>query len=76
MSNIKLSDLFKWVDGNNWRSPAEAERLFEICKACPNLSLFDKFCSKCFCYMPKKVYFKTVNCPEGKWGISEDNSGK
>jgi ribosomal protein L32 len=67
MPDFKLSDLFPWRPGNEWRTSEEAETLFEICKSCPNLKLDDKFCSKCFCYMPKKVYFKEYHCPINNW---------
>jgi hypothetical protein len=67
MPDFKLVEFFQWKPGNNWREPKEAEQFFNICKDCPNLKLDDKFCSKCFCYIPKKVYYKHANCPIGKW---------
>jgi hypothetical protein len=42
-----------------------ANRLSE-CSQCPHLTDLS-VCRSCGCYMPVKVLFKGVTCPEGRW---------
>ena len=57
-------------------SQKEAERRWEICKACPEL-LYDETnpdtnkkdgrCPLCGCFMNVKVHYAVAECPLGKW---------
>ena len=54
----------------------EAERRWEICKACPELlydetnpdtGKRDRRCTHCGCFMNVKVHYAVAECPIGKW---------
>ena len=66
-----------WVKGSQViTSQEEAERRWEICKACPKL-LYDETnpdtgkkdgrCPLCGCFMNVKVHYAVAECPIGKW---------
>ena len=66
-----------WVRGSQViTSQEEAERRWEICKACPKL-LYDETnpdtgkkdgrCPLCGCFMNVKVHYAVAECPIGKW---------
>ena len=66
-----------WVKGSQViTSQEEAERIWEICKACPKL-LYDETnpdtgkkdgrCPLCGCFMNVKVHYAVAECPIGKW---------
>ena len=66
-----------WVKGSQViTSQEEAERWWEICKACPKL-LYDETnpdtgkkdgrCPLCGCFMNVKVHYAVAECPIGKW---------
>ena len=66
-----------WVKGSQViTSQEEAERRWEICKACPKL-LYDEpnpdtgkkdgRCPLCGCFMNVKVHYAVAECPIGKW---------
>ena len=44
----------------------EAEERFKICQECDKMSIM-KTCKLCGCFMPAKVKFRQVSCPDGKW---------
>lgn len=45
----------------------DADKRFEICKACPELIQLTKQCKKCGCMMAAKTKLKNAVCPLGKW---------
>ena len=66
-----------WIKGSQViTSQEEAERRWEICKACPEL-LYDETnpdtgkkdgrCPLCGCFMNVKVHYAVAECPIGKW---------
>ncbi len=60
------------VNPNADRAPEEeAQRRFEICKACPELIKLTTQCKKCGCVMAGKVKLSKASCPIGKWGQYE-----
>jgi len=69
--------LKSWLKGSQViTSQEEAERRWEICKACPEL-LYDETnpdtnkkdgrCPLCGCFMNVKVHYAVAECPIGKW---------
>jgi hypothetical protein len=48
-------------------SEDEAEKRFEICKACPELIKLTSQCKKCGCFMAAKTKLLAATCPIGKW---------
>ena len=69
--------LKSWLKGSQViASQDEAERRWEICKACPEL-LYDETnpdtnkkdgrCSHCACFMNVKVHYAVAECPINKW---------
>ena len=69
--------LKSWLKGSQViASQEEAERRWEICKACPEL-LYDETnpdtnkkdgrCPLCGCFMNVKVHYAVAKCPIGKW---------
>lgn len=38
-----------------------------MCKACPRLSKYFDFCTKCGCHMPTKARIEIFKCPLDKW---------
>lgn len=48
-------------------TPEKAAERFEICKSCDLFNEKDNRCTKCGCFMKKKVLYKAVSCPIGKW---------
>ena len=46
---------------------AEADRRYDICKACPELIDLTKQCKQCGCIMPLKTKLKHATCPLNKW---------
>ena len=75
-----------WVKGSQViTSQEEAQRRWEICKACPEL-LYDETnpdtnkkdgrCPLCGCFMKVKVHYAVAHCPLDKWqkdcGCSSD----
>ena len=66
-----------WLKGSQVITPqGEAERRWEICKACPEL-LYDETnpdtnkkdgrCTHCGCFMNVKVHYAVAECPIDKW---------
>jgi hypothetical protein len=47
---------------------ATYEARMGICSTCEFLRKDDLRCSKCGCFMKNKSMFKSVGCPEHKWG--------
>jgi hypothetical protein len=45
----------------------EAERRYDICKACPELIDLTKQCKQCGCFMAMKTKVSKATCPLGKW---------
>ena len=41
---------------------------YAICKSCDQFNLAIQTCKICHCFMPMKVRFGYVKCPDGKWG--------
>ena len=69
--------LKSWLKGSQVITcQEEAERRWEICKACPEL-LYDETnpdtgkrdgrCPLCGCFMNVKVHYAVAECPIGKW---------
>ena len=69
--------LKSWLKGSQViTSQEEAERRWEICKACPEL-LYDETnpdtnkkdgrCPLCGCFMNVKVHYAVAECPIDKW---------
>tara|TARA_R100001509_G_scaffold30240_2_gene16152 strand:- start:162 stop:566 length:405 start_codon:yes stop_codon:yes gene_type:complete len=69
--------LKSWVKGSQViTTQKEAERRWNICKACPEL-LYDETnpdtgkkdgrCPHCGCFMNVKVHYAIAECPIGKW---------
>ena len=48
-------------------SEEEAERRYDICKACPELIDLTKQCKQCGCFMAMKTKLNNATCPLGKW---------
>jgi hypothetical protein len=69
--------LKSWLKGSQViASQEEAERRWEICKACPELlydetnpdtNKIDGRCSHCACFMNVKVHYAVAECPIKKW---------
>ena len=45
----------------------EAERRYDICKACPELIDLTKQCKQCGCMMALKTKLQHATCPLNKW---------
>jgi len=48
-------------------SDDEATRRLSICSSCPFFVQESKRCTKCGCFMEKKVLFTQTHCPIDKW---------
>jgi hypothetical protein len=48
-------------------SDNDAEKRFDICKACPELISLTNQCKKCGCFMLAKTKLEKATCPIGKW---------
>ena len=56
------SDYFEVTDIDN----SLRDKRIKICNDCRELTKF-KFCKKCRCFMPVKVWFESTACPLNKW---------
>lgn len=45
----------------------DANKRYDICKACPELIKLTKQCKKCGCFMAAKTRLEAATCPMGKW---------
>jgi hypothetical protein len=62
--NVKPWDL---INGTPRATKEEAERRFDICKACPELVELTSTCKQCGCFMYMKTKLQPATCPLGKW---------
>jgi len=53
--------------GNPRRTPEEIARIKAICEACEFFARDAQRCSKCGCYMNRKIPWQTTHCNIGKW---------
>jgi len=66
----KLGDTRPWDllnPNTEYSDEAEADRRYDICKACPELIDLTKQCKQCGCIMPLKTKLKHATCPLNKW---------
>lgn len=54
-----------YLDSDTVENSNRTHRI-NICQHCEHLSNL-KFCNKCNCFMPIKVYFKFSKCPLNQW---------
>ncbi len=62
--DVKPWDMF---NGTPRATKEEAERRFDICKACPQLVELTSTCKECGCFMYMKTKLEPATCPLGKW---------
>jgi len=55
------------VAGSPRRTKKEQARCWAICEKCSYLTKESKRCSKCGCYMERKIPWATTRCKAGKW---------
>lgn len=64
MGDAKPWDL---LNQENYTTDEIAEKRFEICKLCPELTPNTHQCKKCGCFMALKTKLENATCPLGKW---------
>jgi len=62
---VKPWDFLK--PSTEYADPAEADKRYEICLACPLLNQTTKTCQECGCFMAAKTKLKHATCPLSKW---------
>ena len=66
----KLGDTRPWDllnPNTEYAEESEAERRYDICKACPELIDLTKQCKQCGCMMALKTKLQHASCPINKW---------
>ena len=66
----KLGDTRPWDllnPNTEYAEEVEADRRYDICKACPELIDLTKQCKQCGCMMALKTKLQHATCPLSKW---------